>query len=77
MPISSPPEPPAVEQPDRRSGAPIVDMRDAFARKGPQTGDDRARSRAFVEGKIEMICRDPRLTDEQKAAAIADLKAKL
>ena len=33
MPVSSPPEPPtAIEQPDRRSGAPIVDMRDASVR---------------------------------------------
>ena len=51
-------------------------MRDAFGRKTPQTDEDRERSRAFVEGKIEMIRRDPSLTGEQKAAAIADLKAK-
>jgi len=78
MPITSPPEPPVtIEQPDKPSGAPIVDMRDAFARKTPQTDADRAQARAFIDGKIEMIRRDPQMTDAQKAQAIADLKARL
>jgi hypothetical protein len=51
MPIDPPPEPPLIiEQPGKPS-SPIVDMRDAFARKTPQTEEDRARARAFIDGK--------------------------
>jgi hypothetical protein len=76
MPIDRPPEPPLViEQPGTPS-APIVDMREGFARKTPQTEEDRAQARAFIDGKIEMIRRDPYMTDAEKAAAIADLEAR-
>jgi hypothetical protein len=34
------------------------------------------RARAFIGGKIEMIRRDPRMTEAEKAAAIADLEAR-
>lgn len=77
MPVAPPPAPPVVEQPDKPSGAPIADMRDTFARKTPQTDEDRTRARAFIEGKMEMICRDPRLSSAEKAAAIADLRSRL
>ena len=44
MPNNPPPEPPLIiEHPAKPSG-PIVDMRDVFARKTPQTKDDRARA---------------------------------
>ena len=76
MPIGPPPEPPwTMEQPAKPSG-PIVDMRDAFARKAPQKEEERAQARAFIDGKIEMIRRDPYMTDVEKAAAIADLEAR-
>ena len=76
MPIGPPPEPPwTMEQPAKPSG-PIVDMRDAFARRTPQTEGERAQARAFIDGKIEMIRRDPYMTDAEKAAAIADLEAR-
>jgi hypothetical protein len=76
MPIDSPPQPPVVvERPGERSGARIVDMREAFERKAPQTAEDEDRTRAFIDGKIEMIRRDPSLTEEQKAAAIEALKS--
>jgi hypothetical protein len=76
MPIDPPPEPPLViEQPGKPSGA-IIDMRDAFARKTPQTEQDRAAARAFIDDKIEMIRRDPNMTDAEKAASIADLEAR-
>ena len=76
MPIGPPPEPPwTMEQPAKPSG-PIVDMRDAFARQTPQTEEERAQARAFIDGKIEMIRRDPYMTDAEKAAAIADLEAR-
>jgi hypothetical protein len=51
-------------------------MRDAFARKAPQTEEDRAQARAFIDGKIEMIRRDPSMTEAEKAAAIAELQAR-
>jgi len=77
MPIDPPPEPPAaIEQADKHSGEPIADKRDEFARKTPQTEEDRARARAFIDGKIEMIRRDPHMTEAEKAAAIADLEAR-
>ena len=76
MPIGPPPEPPwTMEQPAKPS-APIVDMRDVFARKTPPTEEERTQKRAFIDGKIEMIRRDPYMTDAEKAAAIADLEAR-
>jgi len=75
-PIDPPPEPPLIiEQPGKPAG-PIIDMRGVFARKTQQTEEDRARARAFINSKIEMIRRDPYMTDGQKAAAIADLEAR-
>ncbi|MGE8165983.1 hypothetical protein ACQKRQ_38310 [Paraburkholderia sp. NPDC080076] len=79
MPIESPPPPPNVTQnvpAAHRSAGGIEDMRDKFTRTTPPTPDDAARTREFIEGKIEMIRSDPRLSDAEKAAAIADLKAK-
>jgi hypothetical protein len=72
-----PPTPPAIELSQKESDAPIVDMRDAFARKTPQTEEDRAGASAFIKGKIEMIRRDPHMTPFEKAAAIADLQGRL
>lgn len=74
-----PPPPPVIEQPSKGTAqqqAPIADMRKEFERKTPQTAEDRARSHAFIEGKIEMLRRDPSLTDAEKAAAISELRAK-
>jgi hypothetical protein len=51
-------------------------MRDTFARKTPQTEEDRTQARAFIDGKIEMIRRDPHMTEAEKAAAIADLRSR-
>jgi hypothetical protein len=76
MPVDPPPAPPAVEQPDKPFSAPIADVRDKFARKTPQTDEDRAQTRAFIDGKIEMIRRDPRMSPAEKAAAIADLRGR-
>jgi hypothetical protein len=77
MPIDkAPPPPPSIEHPaPTAEQAPIADMREQFSRRTPQT-DDRARTRAFIEGKIEMVRRDPRLTDAERAAAIAELEAR-
>ena len=72
-----PPAPPAIERTQKDAGAPVVDMRDAFARRTPQTAEDLARARAFIEGKIEMIRRDPHMTPSEKAAAIAELQGRM
>jgi hypothetical protein len=75
----APPPPPAIEQtsqaPPKRQ-APIVDMREQLDRKTPQSAEDRARARAFIDGKIEMVRRDSHMTDAEKAAAISELEAK-
>jgi hypothetical protein len=51
-------------------------MRKEFERKTPQTLEDEARARAFIDGKIDIIRRDPLMTEAEKAAAIAELEAK-
>jgi hypothetical protein len=77
MPIDPPSAPPVtIEQPNQPSGASIIDMRDSFARRTPQNAEDRAHARAFIDAKIEMIRRDPRMSDAEKAAAIADLESR-
>jgi len=80
MPIDEPPPPPPrIEQPvasAQRGQAPIADVREQFARKTPQTPQDEAQARAFIDGKIDMIRRDPQMTEAEKAAAIEYLKAK-
>lgn len=76
MSANLPPDPPAVERVERDSRAPIADMRDVFARKTPQTDEDRARTQAFIDGKIELIRRDPHMTEDEKKAAIDELQAR-
>jgi hypothetical protein len=78
MPIDSPPPPPQIEQPAEsvRGQAPIADMRDKFGRKTPPTSQDEAQARAFIDGKIDMIRRDQRMTEAEKAVAIQELKTR-
>ena len=76
METDQPPPPVKVEQHGKPSGARVADKRKAFARKTRQTEQDRLVARAFIDGKIEMIRRDPNLTEAQKAEAIADLEAR-
>jgi hypothetical protein len=73
---SAPPQPDRGKASSHRAEAPIADMREHFARKGPQTAEDSARARDFIEGKISMVRADPNLTTAEKKAAIADLKAR-
>ncbi len=75
---TAPPPPVIVQQAKERTRgeAPIEDKREQFARKAPQTPEDDARARAFIDGKIEMIRSDPKMTEAEKAKAIADLEAK-
>ena len=80
MPIDEPPPPPPrIERPAAsapQGRAPIADVREQFARKTPQTAQDEAQARAFIDGKIDMIRRDPQMSEAEKAAAIEDLRAK-
>ena len=76
MPIDDKSEPPAPsEPPGKPSKAPIADMRNAFPREKPDPEVDRARTRSFIDGKIEMIRSDPNMTEAEKEAAIANLEA--
>ena len=78
MATEMPPPPPSIEQPAPtvpRPDASIVDMREEFARKTPQTEEEKAQARAFIDGKIAMIRSDSHMTDVEKAAAIAELEA--
>ena len=78
MPIDTPPPPPPTIQQatpgTKRGTAPIADVREQFQRKSAPTPDDETRTHAFIDSKIEMIRRDPRMTEAEKAAAIADLE---
>ncbi|HEY4919168.1 MAG TPA: hypothetical protein VII40_03625 [Xanthobacteraceae bacterium] len=79
MPIDVPPAPPRFEQDgvsERHEKAPIVDKRGEFARKTPQTADDATRAREFIDGKIEMIRRDPNMSQAEKDKAIRELESK-
>jgi hypothetical protein len=78
MPIEAPPPPPPqLEQPTPpRPDGSIRDMRGQFERKTSDPAADQARTKAFIDGKIEMIRRDPTMSDAEKAAAIAELEAK-
>ena len=64
-----PPPPPAN---GRTVRAPIADVRDKFATTGRSPGDA-ARTAAFIQGKIDMIKSDDRLSNEAKRKAIAEL----
>jgi hypothetical protein len=74
-----PPIPPAEDSSAkaRRKAGEIADMCAQFARKTPQTLEDRTRARAFITGKIDMIRSDPTMSEAEKAAAIAELKQAL
>lgn len=67
-----PPPPPAN---GRRVRAPISDVRDKFATIGRSPGDA-ARTAAFIQGKIDMIKSDERMSAEAKRKAIAGLTAR-
>lgn len=55
----------------------IADMREHFARVTKESPRDPEAERAFIEGKIEMVRSDPNLSEDEKAAAIEELRAKL
>ena len=74
---NAPPPPPGERaRTDSTRDANIADMRHAFACETPLTAEDLAAATAFIDGKIEMVRRDPHMTEAEKAAAIADLEAR-
>ena len=62
--------------PDPRSGKPIVvaDRRAEFERRSRRTPRDPEAERAFLEGKIDLIRSDPRLSEGEKEREIAKLR---
>ena len=67
-----PPPPPAN---GRTVRAPISNVRDRFAATGRSPGDT-ARTAAFIQGKIDMIKSDDRMSNEAKRKAIAGLTSR-
>jgi hypothetical protein len=78
MPIDTPPAPKIERTQSSKptADAPIVDMREQFARKTPQSPQDEERARAFIDGKIEMIRRNPNMSSAEKDQAIRELESK-
>jgi hypothetical protein len=68
-------EPPVPPRDPTSEPAPIADLREQFARRSGR--GDRQAERAFIENKLEMIRTDPSLSEEERAAAIAEAKKKL
>jgi hypothetical protein len=56
---------------------PTADMREEFARRSRDAPSDPDAERAFAESKIDMIRTHPRLSETEKAAAVAELLEKL
>ena len=63
------------DRPDKES-PPIADVRDSFARVSNDAAADEEATRAFVEGKIEMIRTHPDMSEDEKRAAIAEIREK-
>lgn len=61
--------------PDTGKPVSIADMREEFERLSRQAPRDPEAERAFIESKIEMICNDPRLSEEEKERAIEQLRS--
>lgn len=72
----TPPAPPRKPSSSNKPAGqtPIADMRERFARQAPQRGEDDARARAFIAGKIDMVRADRTMSEAEKSAAIADLE---
>lgn len=72
----APPAPPAAAPGPAPSGpgAPIGDMREEFQKLSRQQPRNPAAERAFIESKIELARGDPRLSEAEKAAIIAELQ---
>lgn len=68
------PSPPAFGSHSESSDS--ADKRERFARKAAETPEDGALTSAFIDGKIEIIRGDPKLTDAEKAVAVAELESR-
>ena len=63
--------------PPRPHGGDIADRRAEFARRSRESGRDPEAERAFVQGKLDMVRSDPKLTEEEKQRALDELRRKL
>ena len=63
---------------DPKTGKPLQgeDKTAEFERVSRQAPRDPEAERAFIQAKVELIRTDPRLSDEEKAKAIAELRAR-
>ena len=64
---------------DPKTGKPLPgeDKRAEFERISRRTPRNPDAETAFIESKIEIVRTDPRLNEDQKKKAIADLRARL
>ena len=65
------------KRPPPPHGGKINDRRAEFERITRQSPRDSQAERAFIESKMRMVRRDPKLSDEEKQRALADLTKKL
>ena len=72
-----PAAPPRLTDPTTGLPAPTADVRAEFERLSRQAPRDSEADRAFVESKIELIRTDPRLSEDEKRAAIEELWKRL
>ncbi|GAA0332281.1 hypothetical protein GCM10010319_05290 [Streptomyces blastmyceticus] len=79
--MSRPPGPPSDHRPgdDREAEepAPIADVREEFARESARASRDRKAERAFLKNKIEIARSDRKLSESEKAEAVAALLREL
>jgi hypothetical protein len=65
------------QRPPAPDGGDITDRREEFERLSRETPRNPEAERAFIEAKIDLVRSDPKLTEEEKLRAIADLRQRL
>jgi hypothetical protein len=66
-------DPAVLADPDTGEPLPTADLREEFARLSREAPDEPGARRAFLEARLGMIEGDPRLSDEEKRAAVAEV----
>lgn len=70
-------QPPGLPDPDTGVPASVRDLRAEFEQLSRKTARDRNAERAFIEARIEMIRRDPRLSPADKRRLTTELRRQL
>jgi len=65
------------QRPPAPDGGDITGRREEFERLSRETPRNPEAERAFIEAKIGLVRSDPKLTEEEKLRAIADLRQRL